>query len=465
MQAAHEPGSAHKFHVAGRWLLCAALVASLAACWGDDDDAVTAPVPPSGPLTVGGTVSGLAGTGLVLQNNAGDDLAVSANGTFTFATAGASGGAYAVTVKTAPSVPAQKCTVANGTGTIASAAITNVAVTCAALVPRFAYSTATAGGQLSIFTVDPATGTLTAAGNTPTPSATQFMELSVDGRFAYWNERNTDRVAAASIDPATGALTAIAGSPFPSGGDAPRTLAMAAGGKFLVTIQQDGDTVTVHSVDAATGALALVGAPVATGDQPAYVVVTPDGKFVYVMNFTSGNISAYALNATTGALTPVAGSPFAAGSVISLVLEPRGKFLYAPVQNTNLILGYAIDAATGVLTPLAGSPFAAEPGNQYAAVDPAGRHLYVSALGSNTMQAFTIDATSGALTPVAGSPYATDPGPSYVAMDPGGRFVLVGSVVGGIRTHAIDPVTGALTLGTAVGGLPGVVGSIRILPQ
>ena len=34
--------------------------------------------------TVGGTVSGLSGGGLVLQNNGGDDIAVSANGTFTF---------------------------------------------------------------------------------------------------------------------------------------------------------------------------------------------------------------------------------------------------------------------------------------------------------------------------------------------------------------------------------------------
>jgi hypothetical protein len=37
-------------------------------------------------FTIGGTVSGLAGTGLVLENNSGDDLSVGANGTFTFFT-------------------------------------------------------------------------------------------------------------------------------------------------------------------------------------------------------------------------------------------------------------------------------------------------------------------------------------------------------------------------------------------
>jgi hypothetical protein len=53
--------------------------------------------------TVGGTVAGLTGSGLVLQNNFGDDRGVAASGAFTFGTSVASGGAYAVTVITQPS--------------------------------------------------------------------------------------------------------------------------------------------------------------------------------------------------------------------------------------------------------------------------------------------------------------------------------------------------------------------------
>jgi hypothetical protein len=78
--------------------------------------------------TVGGAVSGLSGT-VVLQDNGGDDLSVTANGSFAFATALAGGAGYAVTVKTNPS--GQSCTVANGSGAIGSANVTNVAVTCA----------------------------------------------------------------------------------------------------------------------------------------------------------------------------------------------------------------------------------------------------------------------------------------------------------------------------------------------
>lgn len=76
---------------------------------------------------VGGTVSGLIGT-LVLVNNGGDALTVSADGTFVFATPVPTGTAYAVTVLTQPS--AQTCAVTHGSGTMGDANITNVGLTC-----------------------------------------------------------------------------------------------------------------------------------------------------------------------------------------------------------------------------------------------------------------------------------------------------------------------------------------------
>ena len=65
------------------------------------------------PITVGGTVSGLSGT-VVLQDNGGDNLPLSANGSFTFATALANGAAYSVTVLTNP--PGQTCTISQRLG-------------------------------------------------------------------------------------------------------------------------------------------------------------------------------------------------------------------------------------------------------------------------------------------------------------------------------------------------------------
>ena len=106
-------------------LLC---VMTIAAC----DRGITVPKvsvpPPPQTFTVGGSVSGLAGSGLVLQDNGGNDLSIAASGTFTFSTALASGAAFNVTVKTQPLSPTQTCAVGNATGTVGSANITNVAV-------------------------------------------------------------------------------------------------------------------------------------------------------------------------------------------------------------------------------------------------------------------------------------------------------------------------------------------------
>ncbi|HMD75709.1 MAG TPA: hypothetical protein VKG05_17725, partial [Steroidobacteraceae bacterium] len=79
---------------------------------------------------IGGTVTGLLGSGLVLQDDGADNLAVTANGSFAFATSLASGMPYGVSVLTPPINPYQDCVIANGTGTTAASDITNVVVTC-----------------------------------------------------------------------------------------------------------------------------------------------------------------------------------------------------------------------------------------------------------------------------------------------------------------------------------------------
>ena len=82
---------------------------------------------------VGGTVSGLAGSGLVLQNNGVDDLPVGADGGFTFATPLEDGSAYSVTVLSQPSDPKQACTVEYAEGTVNGSDVTDVSVVCTTL--------------------------------------------------------------------------------------------------------------------------------------------------------------------------------------------------------------------------------------------------------------------------------------------------------------------------------------------
>ncbi|MEM7182606.1 MAG: putative Ig domain-containing protein [Spirochaetota bacterium] len=78
--------------------------------------------------TIGGSISGL-GSSVVLQNNAGDDLTLTADGSFTFTTPITSGTTYSITVLTQPTSPTGTCSVTNASGT-ATANVTNVSISC-----------------------------------------------------------------------------------------------------------------------------------------------------------------------------------------------------------------------------------------------------------------------------------------------------------------------------------------------
>jgi predicted GH43/DUF377 family glycosyl hydrolase len=82
----------------------------------------------SASYTIGGSITGLTTSGLILANGA-DTVSPVANATsFTFPTAVASGGSYSVTVSAQPA--GESCTVSNGSGTVGSSNVTSVQVTC-----------------------------------------------------------------------------------------------------------------------------------------------------------------------------------------------------------------------------------------------------------------------------------------------------------------------------------------------
>ncbi len=103
-------------------MLSAALLSlSLVACGGGSTDG-----------TVGGTVTGMnSGGSVILQNNNADNLTVTGNTPFTFATRLPSLAAFSVTVLTQP--VGQTCAVTGATGVIPNDGSTanRVAVTCA----------------------------------------------------------------------------------------------------------------------------------------------------------------------------------------------------------------------------------------------------------------------------------------------------------------------------------------------
>lgn len=77
---------------------------------------------------VGGSISGLRASGLVLTNGLSNVRPSSSATSFTFPLKQAANSSYSVSVSTNPE--GQTCTVSNGSGTISTSSITNVSVTC-----------------------------------------------------------------------------------------------------------------------------------------------------------------------------------------------------------------------------------------------------------------------------------------------------------------------------------------------
>jgi hypothetical protein len=156
--------------------VCATLVL-LNACGGGDGSPSLPPPTPT--YSVSGTVTGLAGT-VVLQMNGGSDIAITTNGPVVLASALTSGVAFAVAVKAQPTNPTQTCTLANASGTIANANVTDVTINCMN-VPLTLSSSTPANGASDVNTMADMQLVFSAALNsTPEPSST--VTLTTSGR-------------------------------------------------------------------------------------------------------------------------------------------------------------------------------------------------------------------------------------------------------------------------------------------
>lgn len=86
---------------------------------------------PYSSYAIGGIVSGLAvGESIILQNNGGDDLPMTEDGSFTFAETQIDGSNYDITVSVQP-VPAERyCGIPQGSGTLVGASVNDIEVNC-----------------------------------------------------------------------------------------------------------------------------------------------------------------------------------------------------------------------------------------------------------------------------------------------------------------------------------------------
>ncbi|WP_058478734.1 hypothetical protein [Legionella steigerwaltii] len=156
--------------------------------------------------TVGGTISGLTTNGLVLQNNGGDNLPVSANDKiFQFPTALTNNSSYLVTILSQPT--GLTCTITNGAGVINGSSINNVTVNCH---PRFAYITDLSANlwQCPMNATGGFSGTCTSLTNTPSlfPTTGATLDTFSGTTYAYIGTENNP-LWQCPIDPTTGGFS------------------------------------------------------------------------------------------------------------------------------------------------------------------------------------------------------------------------------------------------------------------
>ena len=379
-------------------------LAALAACGGGSGGSGNGGggnPPPAN--AVSGTVTGLTGSGLVLENNGVDDLVVTAVGPFFFTTALVAGQPYDVTVQSQPSAPAQHCTVANGSGTAGTDNPSNVTVSCTASTGY------TVGGTVTGLTGSGLMLDVVVSGAQPLAS----VPVSATGTFTFPIEfgQGAMYIVAVGHQPASPTQLCVVTGGGGTVGTANVTdvsVQCASAGRFAYAANAGDDTISSYAIDPTTGALTAIGNPVATGASPYMIKGSPDGTHLYVVNQLSNDISAYAVNAATGALTPIPGSPFAAGTdPVALAFTPSGAYLYVTNKGSDSLAAYAVDAKSGALTPLAKPLYPTGPGPSDVLVDPLGKVVYVANGHSSSVSTFVITAQTGELTSVIGSPFST----------------------------------------------------------
>ncbi len=377
-------------------------------------------------FSIGGTVSGLAGTGLVLQNNGADNLAFTVSGAFSFATRLAANTNYAVTVLTQPS--GSTCSVANGTGTVTNANISNVAVTCVSSGPLVlvANSGVTNGNNaLSVYRANPSTGALSFLSNVNAGNTPWGIAVLPNQSAAYVANAVGGTVNSFAINNTTGAVTLI---PLSSpGSNNPYGIAMDRQGRFLWTANYGFHTVQTFAID---GSGVLAGSPpVSTQNGLPYAIAAhPTMDFVYTAHQSNAALTAFSVNSTTGALTQIQSLTNVILAANALVIDPTGRFAYV-VSGSGGICAFGINATTGVLSSVGCANTASSGGTWSVAVHPNGQFLYTTSdTTSNNVSIFSINQTTGALT-LSGSPATAGSNPRGVTVAPSGNYLYVTNYV------------------------------------
>lgn len=393
-------------------------------------------------------ITGLTGSGLVLQNNGSNNTPVPAGATSVQVPI--SGSNYNVSIFTYPSTPLQTCTVSDGVGTLGQGA-SNISIACsnpsgiAYLLNKLTMNT-----EAHLINAD--NGSFAKIGDVLSGNGAAYGVVHPSGKFLYAPFSSN----IFSINSNTAALNLVGTY---ATGSSPTSIAFDPTGKFAYVTNYGSNNVSAYTVNTSTGVLTPISTYTA-GTSPYSVDVDPTGKFAYVVNSGSNNISAYSINSITGALSAI-GTYTTGGSPQQVKVDPTGKFVYSANYTSNNVSAFSINASTGALTLI--NTYTVESRPWSISFDPTGKYMYVGNSLSSSYSMFSVNSVSGALT--GGGTMPSDGQPYSIYFDRTGAFAYAGSS-NNYRLHlyTLNVSTGALNdLGSIVDNVYGMM-SIKTLP-
>lgn len=181
-----------------------------------------------------------------------------------------------------------------------------------------------------------------------------------NNKFAYAPDLGIDKVMIYTIDPATGTLTPSGHAAIPPG-SGPRHMKFGKNGKFAYVLNELTLTISIFTVDATTGKLSpsqLLSTLPDGADKErmscSEIRVSNDGKYIYCANRDlteqgRDSISVFTV-APGGTLTRIQTTHAKVWIPRNINLDPSGKFLLVAGQKSNDIPVFKINPKNGKLS-------------------------------------------------------------------------------------------------------------------
>lgn len=337
-----------------------------------------------------------------------------------------------------------------------------------------------AGSRIFGFSVDEGTGALTPLAGFPIVPGNGGINSIVSERMIADRTNNriyvindaSDSVSAYSVDPATGALTAMPFSPIALGTGSWNTIVVhPSGSPLIVTHNASAGGARSFHITPST-ATEVAGSPFPLGGPTAFSsTFSRKGDYFYAGGNTGTAIAGFSVDETTGILTTLAGSPFPAGGTSAIAYAADAAERLFAVDNTFNVRVFT--SSSGILSPVTGNPFPSGlTQRRFGLMHPNENFYIVAGNSGNNVGVFQISGGGSATTvaAVAGSPFATGGTTANVlAITQAGTFLYVGNRISrNVTTFSVNSSTGFLTsLGVQPSntlGTNGAINGIAYLP-